>query len=55
MKKWKIKVHEESDFVGDKDKRLSVTTFSIHIFGCLVSWNSLGQETVTLSSTEAHF
>ena len=55
QEKWEIKAYGDSDFAGDKDKRLSVTGFCIYIYGCLVSWKSHGQKTVALSSTEAEY
>ena len=55
QEKRKIKAYGDSDFSGDKDKRLSVTGFCIYIYGCLVSWKSHGQKTVALSSTEAEY
>ena len=35
-KKWKIKAFGDSDFAGEKDKRLSVKGFCIYLYGCLV-------------------
>ena len=31
---WKIKAFGDSDFAGDKGKRLSVTGFCIYLYGC---------------------
>ena len=52
---WSFKGYCDSDFAGDKEKRISVTGFCIYVCGCLVSWKSRGQKHVTLSSTEAEY
>ena len=52
---WQIVAFCDSDFAGDKDKRLSVTGFCIYVGKCLVSWRSRSQKPVTLSSTEAEY
>ena len=52
---WSFEGYCDSDFAGDKDKRISVTGFCIYICGCLVSWKSRGQKHITLSSTEAEY
>jgi len=52
---WKIKAYCDSDFAGDKEKRISVSGYCIYLMGCLVAWKSKGQKHVTLSSTEAEF
>jgi hypothetical protein len=45
----------DSDFAGDKDKRLSTSGIMIFLNGALISWRSKGQRNVTLSSTEAEY
>ena len=52
---WELKSYCDSDFAGDKVKRISVTGFCIYLFGCLVSWKSHGRKSVTLSSTKAEY
>ena len=52
---WSLEGYCDSDFAGDKDKRISVTGFCVYVCGCLVSWKSRGQKHVTLSSTEAEY
>ena len=52
---WEIMAYCDSDYAGDKDGRKSVTGFVIYILGCLVSWKSRSQKSVTLSSTEAEY
>ena len=52
---WEIKAYCDSDFAGDKDARKSVSGFCIYVAGCLASWKSHAQKTVTLSSTEAEY
>ena len=54
-KKWELKAFCDSDFVGDKEKRISVTGFCIFYNDCLISWKSRGQKSVSLSSTEAEY
>ena len=43
----------DSDWAGDKDTRISVTGYCIRVQGCLVSYKSKGQKSVSLSSSEA--
>ena len=45
----------DSDYAGDKDGRKSVSGFVIYIQGCLISWKSRKQKSVTLSSSEAEY
>ncbi len=45
----------DSSYTGDKQARLSVTSFMILINGILVLWKSKGQRMVALSSTEAEY
>ena len=52
---WSFEGYCDSNFAGNKDKRISVTGFCICICGCLVSWKSRGQKHVTLSLTEAEY
>ena len=54
-KKWELKAFCDSDFAGDKEKRISVTGFCIFYNDCLISWKSRGQKSVSLSSTEAEY
>ena len=50
-----MKAFCDSDFAGDKEKRISFTGFCIFYNDCLISWKSRGQESVSLSSTEAEY
>ena len=52
---WSFEGYCDSDFAGDKDKRISVTGFCIYICGCLVSWKSQAQKHIMLSLTEAEY
>jgi hypothetical protein len=52
---WHLKAYCDSDYSGDKDKRISVTGFIIYFMGCAISWKSRAQKSVTLSSTEAEY
>lgn len=45
----------DSDYATDKETRKSVTGYLVLVGGCLVSWTSKGQPSVTLSSTEAEY
>ena len=53
--KWEMRAFSDSDWAGDADDRRSITGFCIFLNGCLVSWKSRGQKTVTLSSSEAEY
>ena len=52
---WKMVAFCDSDYAGDKDGRKSVSGFAIYIQGCLISWKSRKQKSVTLSSSEAEY
>jgi hypothetical protein len=52
---WEMRAFCDSDYAGDKDGRKSVSGFVIYILGCLISWKSRSQKSVTLSSTEAEY
>ena len=54
-KDWKIKAYSDSDYGGDRDTRRSVSGYIIMVNGCVVSWRSRGQKSVTLSSSEAEY
>ena len=45
----------DSDFATNKDTQKSTTGYLVTVGGCLVSWMSKAQPSVTLSSTEAEF
>ena len=53
--KWELRAFCDSDWAGDADDRKSITGFCILLNGCLISWKSRGQKTVTLSSSEAEY
>ena len=52
---WVLRAYSDSDWTGDPDDRRSITGFCIFLNGCLISWKSRGQKTVTLSSSEAEY
>jgi Reverse transcriptase (RNA-dependent DNA polymerase) len=52
---WIMSAYCDSDYAGDKDGRKSVSGFVIYIQGCLISWKSRKQKSVTLSSSEAEY
>jgi hypothetical protein len=45
----------DSDWAGDEEDRKSVTGNIIKLNDCIVSWNSIKQRTVALSSAEAEY
>jgi hypothetical protein len=45
----------DSDYAGDRDTRKSVTGYVIYLSGCLITWKSKSQKSVTLSSSEAEY
>ncbi|MCH83068.1 hypothetical protein A2U01_0003882 [Trifolium medium] len=45
----------DSDYAGDLDRRRSTTGYVFKIYGAPVSWRSMLQATVTLSTTEAEY
>ena len=45
----------DSDFATNKDTRKSTTGYLVTVGGCLVSWMSKAQPSVTLSSTEVEY
>jgi hypothetical protein len=55
MEKWSMVAFCDSDYAGDRDKRVSVTGFIIYISNVPVSWRSKAQRGVTLSSSEAEY
>jgi hypothetical protein len=52
---WEIEAFSDSDFGGDKDGRKSVSGSIVMVSGVPISWKSKGQNTVSLSSTEAEY
>ena len=52
---WNLEIFSDSDFAGDKEKRLSVSGFILYLCGVPVSWKSKSQKSVALSSTEAEY
>ena len=53
--KWIIVAFSDSDFGGDKETRISIAGFILYLMGVLISWQSKGQKSVTLSSSEAEY
>ena len=45
----------DSDFVGDLDKRRSLTKYVFTIRGCAISWKSTLQTTVALLTTNVQY
>ena len=50
-----IEAYTDSNYASDRDTRSSVSGFAIYVNGCLVSWRSKIQNSVTLLSTEAEY
>ena len=50
-----IKGYVDSDFVGDKDRRRSTTSYVITLCDCCVSQKSQLQSIVTLTTIEAKY
>jgi Reverse transcriptase (RNA-dependent DNA polymerase) len=44
-----------SNYASNKEDRKSISGYTVLVGGCLVSWASKGQPSVTLSSTEAEY
>ncbi|KAH9670332.1 hypothetical protein KPL70_016941 [Citrus sinensis] len=45
----------DSDYVGDLDRRMSLTCFMFMYEGCLINWKATMQYVVALSTTEAEY
>jgi len=45
----------DSDFVGDFDKRRSLTRYVFTIGGCAISWKAILQSTIALSTTKVEY
>jgi hypothetical protein len=52
---WELRIYSDSDWLGDKDDRKSITGFIIFLLGAPILWRSKAQASVALSSTEAKF
>jgi hypothetical protein len=52
---WELKAFCDSDYCGDREKRLSVTGFIIYLLGAPIAWKSKAQRSVSLSVTEAEY
>jgi len=52
---WNITVFSDSDYAGDAETRVSVTGFCVFLLGVPICWQSKGQRSVTLSSSEAEY
>ena len=55
MKKWALKALSDSDFVSDKETRISVFGYIIYFCGIPIAWRSKGMKSVVLSTTEAEY
>jgi len=53
--KWIVVAFSDSDFGGDKETRISVAGFILHLMGVPMSRRNKGQKSVTLSSSEAEY
>ena len=55
IKKWALKALSDSDFVSDKETRISVFGYIIYFCGIPIAWRSKGMKSVVLSTTEAEY
>jgi len=53
--KWYLKLYTDSDWAGDKDKRKSISGYTVFFCGCPILWKSKAQGHVTHSSGEAEY
>ena len=53
MRKWVLKVLNDSDSASDKETRISVFGYVIYFCGIPIAWRSKGMRSVVLSTTEA--
>ena len=51
----KLTGYVDSDFMGDLDKRRSLTAYVFTLGGCAISWKANLQSTIALSTTEAEY
>jgi len=54
-KLWELKAYSDADFAGDKETHISVTGYVVYLMNVPVCWQSHGQKSVTLSTTEAEY
>ena len=50
-----LKIVVNAEFAGDKDTRKSIMGRIIYLNETVIGWNSKGQGSVTLSTTEAEY
>ncbi|KAJ7517104.1 hypothetical protein O6H91_21G010800 [Diphasiastrum complanatum] len=50
-----LRAYSDSDFVGDKMDRNSISAFAIFLCGGVISWLSKMQDTISLSSCEPEY
>jgi hypothetical protein len=50
-----LKVFSDSDWAGDLETRISVTSFIVYLQNLPICWRSKAQRGVTLSSSEAEY
>ena len=53
IRKWVLKALSDSDFVSDKETRISIFGYVIYFCGIPIAWRSKGMKNVVLSTTEA--
>ena len=46
-------MYSDSDWAGDTQTRKSISGWASFLEGCIISWGSRGQKTISQSSTEA--
>jgi len=54
-KLWELKAYSDVDFAGYKETRISETGYVVYFMNVPVCWQTCGQKSVTLSTTEAEY
>jgi hypothetical protein len=52
---WDLVSYSDSDWAGNPENRISVSSFIIYLLGVPICWRSKGQKGVTLSSSEGEY
>ena len=55
MKKWALKALSDTDFVSEKETRISIYGYIIYFCAIPIAWRSKGMKSVVLSTTEAEY
>ena len=52
---WKLTAYTDSDWAGNQESRISVSGYILYFASVAVAWRSRGQNSVSLSSSEAEY